>query len=124
MPAGTKLHLVDLKSDSKEYKDVLSNFEKTMARANQSSASPVATNSSNYTAVIQIQRVQNLSVYAQYITKKKEMDKNQPGQQNEMQLFHGTTKDTCPKINHQGFNRSFSGKNGEKALAWLPTIPY
>jgi len=30
----------------------------------------------------------------------------------EKELFHGTKKDTCEKINYQGFNRSFAGENG------------
>ena len=42
------------------------------------------------------------------------MDKHNPmDTQNERWLFHGTTGDTCDKINTQGFNRSFKGKNGK-----------
>lgn len=33
---------------------------------------------------------------------------------NEKVLFHGTTQDTVRVINELGFNRSYSGKNGEK----------
>ena len=97
------MHVVDLKSDSKEYKDVLKEFDRTMANA--------------YRSIKTIQRIQNPVLYAQYIAKKKEMDKfNPPGYKNELFLFHGTSADTCPKINQQGFNRSFSGKNGELFL--------
>ena len=67
-----------------------------------------------YNSIIKIQRIQNLVLYGQYIANKKNMDKkNKPGHQNEMLLYHGTSADTCPKINLQGFNRSFSGKNGK-----------
>ena len=125
-PGNPSLHLVDLKTDSQEYKRVLDNFEKTMQKTQAPLHSnslyaqtqvPVpslrATMGSSYTSIVKIQRVQNLVLYAQFMAKKKEMDKNNSaGHQNEMWLFHGTTADTCPKINQQGFNRSFSGKNG------------
>ena len=42
------------------------------------------------------------------------MDKQNPlGHQNEKKLFHGTASDVCEKINAQGFNRTFAGKNGK-----------
>ena len=70
--------------------------------------------SETYSSIIKIQRIQNLVLYGQYMAKKKNMDKNNtPGHANEMLLFHGSSADTCPKINLQGFNRSFSGKNGK-----------
>lgn len=120
MPSKTSLHEVILQPASKEYKDVLANFEMTM----QSTSPPggvqggVAQRAMTpYNSIFEIRRVQNLALYAQYIAKKKEMDKNnKPGHQNETRLFHGTDASTCPKINQQGFNRSFSGKNGEFVL--------
>ena len=67
-----------------------------------------------YNGIVKIQRIQNPMLYAQYIAKKKVMKKhNLPGFQNEQRLFHGTPADICPKINQQGFNRSFAGKNGK-----------
>ena len=72
------------------------------------------TNSSIYNSIIKIERIQNLVLYGQYMAKKRVMDKTNPsGHQNEMSLFHGTSADTCLKINQQGFNRSFSGRNGK-----------
>ena len=66
-----------------------------------------------YKQIIKIERIQNPALYFQFIGRKKEMDKLNPtGHQNERSLFHGTSVDTCPKINQNGFNRSFAGKNG------------
>ena len=96
------VHLVTLKPGSTEYNDVDSQFKATMV-APQS-----------FTQLINIERVQNPNLYGQYMIRKKQMDKhNPPGTKNERWLFHGTTADSCEKINTQGFNRSFKGKNGE-----------
>ena len=96
------LHCVDLTPGSKEYNDVLQEFNKSM------------TPGTSYTKIVKIQRIQNPMLYAQYIAKKKDMERhNPPGQRNEWRLFHGTPVDVCPKINQQGFNRNFAGKNGK-----------
>ena len=132
MSPNTSLHVVDLQPDSKEYKEVVSKFEQTMRKVSSpavhgrppfmlpyarfSATVPLAQPAAHrgiYNSIIKIQRIQNILLYAQYIAKKKNMDKNsKPGLQNEMLLFHGTSADTCLKINQQGFNRSFCGKNG------------
>ena len=97
------LHVVDLNSSSKEFADVLQHFNQTMTR--------------RYTSIVKIQRIQNPALYFQFIVRKKEMDKhNPPGHQNERRLFHGTSADTCPKVNQSGFNRSFAGKNGNQII--------
>ena len=128
MSGNSTLHVVDIKPGTKEYQDVLRAFEKTMPcmqhTGNQLHGNQlfthgrqpvrVAQSQVGYTSIVRIERIQNMSLYAQYMAKKKELDKsNPPGHQNEMQLFHGTSADICPKINQQGFNRSFSGKNGK-----------
>ena len=100
---------VDLTPGSKEYNRVLQEFNKTMTPVPGAYFS-----SKSYTKIVKIQRIQNPGLYSQYIVKKKDMDKhNPPGHQNERRLFHGTPADVCPKINQQGFNRSFAGKNGK-----------
>jgi hypothetical protein len=67
----------------------------------------------DYEQIIRIERIQNPALYLQFIDRKKKMDKVNPkGHQNERSLFHGAAVDTCPKINQNGFNRSFAGKNG------------
>ena len=96
------LHCVDLTPGSKEYNEVLQEFNKSM------------TPGTSYTKIVKIQRIQNPMLYAQYVAKKKVMEKhNPPGFQNEQRLFHGTPAYICPQINQQGFNRSFAGKNGK-----------
>ena len=102
MPQGKTLEVVILDSISKEYQEVLQSFEATMQAGN------------SYNSIVQIQRIQNRVLYSQYAARKKVMDDNNPGrQQNERKLFHGTRADTCPKVNEQGFNRSFAGVNGK-----------
>ena len=106
MPVDTNgiekhVHLVPLIAGSPEYNYVESQFNKTMRKG------------LSYNQIVNIQRIQNPVLYHQYIIKKREMDKrNPPGHQNEQWLFHGTSPDTLDKINTQGFNRSFAGKNG------------
>ena len=125
------LSLVALQSSSPEYQNVKSEFDKTMrivptARNIPPPAGLVNTSvasrlyvagfnqSDTYSSIIKIERIQNPALYSQYVARKRQMDKQNPqGHQNERLLFHGTAKDSCGSINHGGFNRSFSGKNGE-----------
>lgn len=98
------IHIVDLKPDQQEYKEVLQEFNKTVSQGQ------------GYTVIVSIQRIQTPVLYGQYIARKREMDNQNPTDPqytSERRLFHGTSVDTTPKINLQGFNRSFSGKNGE-----------
>ena len=100
MPPKCPLHIVKLDCKSAEFTDIQQRFDQTMK--------------SYYQKIVEIQRIQNPALYLQFIGRKKEMDRrNPPGHQNERQLFHGTAADSCPKINHNGFNRAFSGKNGK-----------
>lgn len=91
------VHLVPLNQNTKEYEDVKKAIEKT---------SPIN--------IVKIERVQNPCRYRAYVVKKHEMDNYKNGS-NEKKLFHGTAAATCPLINYNGFNRSFSGKNGESS---------
>ncbi len=65
--------------------------------------------------VVDVQRIQNLSLWRQYATKRWEFVSREGSlsqDRNErVWLFHGTSEDTVEKIVHQGFNRSFAGKN-------------
>ena len=91
-------HPFDLKNTSQEFVDVQHRLALTVKAQK----------------IINIQRVQNTMLYGQYIARKNAMEKlNTPGTNNETLLFHGTSLDTIPKINSQGFNRSFAGKNGK-----------
>ncbi len=62
----------------------------------------------------QIERIQVLDLYKSYKANMERIKAVIPqGMQVERMLFHGTSEDTCDKINRHGFNRSYSGKNGE-----------
>ena len=118
------VHIVDLNSTSQEYQDIKKRFDSSM-QSNQLHQGTLLTHSSIlspspknvYNSIITIQRIQNPTLHSQYIARKKEMDKQNPhGCQNERLLFHGTKPETCPKINHGGFNRSYCGQNGKICL--------
>ncbi|XP_036401797.1 protein mono-ADP-ribosyltransferase PARP14 [Megalops cyprinoides] len=64
--------------------------------------------------VIQIQRIQHQEQWQRYAVRKQAVDKKYPKNKNEQFLYHGTTKDICQKINKNGFNRSFCGRNATK----------
>ncbi|XP_063404473.1 protein mono-ADP-ribosyltransferase PARP14-like [Mytilus trossulus] len=62
--------------------------------------------------IVEIHRIQNKTLYQQYVAKKKSIDStNPPGHQNENSLWHGFAKDAMDSINKFGFNRSYCGKN-------------
>lgn len=90
------VHLVQLAPGSSEYQDVVRKFQSTGGGAN----------------VQKIERVQNPHLYQSYLVKKQKMDQDNPGGNNERQLFHGTQHNNIKAINTQGFNRSFSGVHG------------
>lgn len=105
------LHCVPLDPSSVEYIEVKAAFDKTMTPATYSGYS--AYRGSYYSSVVKILRIQNPILYAQYIARKKAMDKhNKPGHENERRLFHGTSEKICSEINRNGFNRSHAGKHG------------
>ena len=61
----------------------------------------------------QIERVQNPSLYRQYMLHKEEMKKrSQRPSAIERSLWHGTSAEATQSINVGGFNRSYCGKNG------------
>ena len=92
-------HVVPVSPDSQEYKDALQNFQKTLP--------PLKCQ------IIELRRIQNPYLFQRYSILKSQMKQEVSDKyQLERQLFHGTDKATCDKINHQGFNRSFAGKNG------------
>lgn len=62
--------------------------------------------------IVKVERIQNRTLYQQYVAKKKLMDsENKPGNQNETTLWHGTAGNAKDSINTYGFNRSYCGKN-------------
>ncbi|XP_071133739.1 protein mono-ADP-ribosyltransferase PARP14-like [Mytilus edulis] len=62
--------------------------------------------------IVEINRIQNKTLYQQYVAKKKSIDSTNPtGHQNENSLWHGFAKDAMDSINRFGFNRGYCGKN-------------
>ncbi|XP_070551834.1 protein mono-ADP-ribosyltransferase PARP14-like [Ptychodera flava] len=89
---------VPLIRSSQEYARIADGFKKSMLPT--------------VTEIVEIQRIQNKQLYRQVMLKRQAMEhKSKPGITIERNLYHGTSFDTCAKINAQGFNRSFAGKH-------------
>ncbi|XP_072788080.1 protein mono-ADP-ribosyltransferase PARP14 isoform X2 [Taeniopygia guttata] len=87
--------IVELKPDSREYKDVQERFQQTC----------------QLYKIEKIERVQNLYFWKSYQIKKCEIDKKNGNRNNERLLFHGTRQESLTLINKHGFNRSCAGMN-------------
>ncbi|XP_072364331.1 protein mono-ADP-ribosyltransferase PARP14-like isoform X2 [Scyliorhinus torazame] len=92
---------VHLKPDSSEYQEVAQGFRDTLA--------DYATRQTF--KIDSITRIQNPTLWRLYVARRNEMNRQRPHQQNEKCLYHGTYPDICPKINADGFNRSYCGLN-------------
>ncbi|NWX37774.1 PAR14 polymerase, partial [Notiomystis cincta] len=88
-----RLKTVELKPDSREFKDVQERFLQTCQQFK----------------IGKIERVQNLYLWKNYQIKKCEMDKKNGRRNNERLLFHGTSQESLTLINNHGFNRSYAG---------------
>ncbi|XP_037403323.1 LOW QUALITY PROTEIN: protein mono-ADP-ribosyltransferase PARP14-like [Pygocentrus nattereri] len=87
---------VQIKQGSQEHEDVETEFRKT-GLANE---------------ILNIERVQNSTLWKNYKIKKKHFEEKNKHKNNEKRLFHGTGPDNIDKINHHGFNRSYAGTHG------------
>ena len=97
-----KVHCVQLKTNSQEFRDVSAKF--------CSNSNGKITSGS----IVKIERIQNPQLYKSYLAKKESMERTAgKNSANKMKLFHGTHPDSVPEINENGFNRSFAGKNGK-----------
>lgn len=100
MDESETLKKVKLKSSSAEYKTVIQEFCNTGGQG--------------YT-IVKVERIQNKTLYQQYLAKKKQMeDTNPAGTKNERMLWHGTDQKAEDSITRLGFNRSFCGKNATR----------
>ncbi|TRZ00262.1 hypothetical protein DNTS_003714 [Danionella cerebrum] len=93
---GNPVVLVNLTVGSTEYSEVETEFTKTALRS----------------TIISIERVQNSTLWRNYMIKKEELEQKNNHQNNEKRLFHGTAADSTDHINNTGFNRSYAGMNG------------
>ncbi|NXM66716.1 PAR14 polymerase, partial [Serilophus lunatus] len=87
------LKIVELKPETREYKDVQERFLQTCQSYK----------------IEKIERVQNTYFWKAYQIKKREMDNKNGNRNNERLLFHGTSKESLTLINSHGFNRSYAG---------------
>uniref|UniRef100_A0A8C3TNS1 Poly [ADP-ribose] polymerase n=1 Tax=Catharus ustulatus TaxID=91951 RepID=A0A8C3TNS1_CATUS len=88
-----RVKIVELKPDSKEYKDVQEKFLQTCQSFK----------------IEKIERVQNRYLWKSYQIKKCEMDQKNGDKNNERLLFHGTSQESLTFINDHGFYRSYAG---------------
>ncbi|XP_005090722.3 uncharacterized protein LOC101848260 [Aplysia californica] len=96
MKENEELKVIQLSSNSSEYKNVACFFRHKGAKFK----------------ILNIERVQNKTLYRQYMIKKREMERrNTGGNSNEQRLFHGTDAPNSASICRHGFNRSYSGKH-------------
>jgi len=96
-------YVVTVPPGSQEYKDALQNFQNSLPPSE--------------CQIIELRRIQNPHLYQQYNTMKSLMKHDVSRDcQLERQLFHGTNDVACEAINHQGFNRTFAGKNGNHQI--------
>ncbi|KAL3863575.1 hypothetical protein ACJMK2_005326 [Sinanodonta woodiana] len=111
MANDENLKCVSLNPNDQEYIDVSQKFLASAGSAGQQAVmmrlamhygSPGLT-------VIKIERVQNKSLYQQYKAKKRQLEQQNNGRANEKELWHGTAITSIQNINHNGFNRSYSG---------------
>ncbi|XP_077098953.1 protein mono-ADP-ribosyltransferase PARP14-like [Siphateles boraxobius] len=93
---GKSVVLVKLTAGSKEYAEVEKEFRRTSLTYN----------------IIEIERVQNSTLWRNYMIKKEELEDKNMHKNNEQRLFHGTGSDKTDQINHHGFNRSYAGAHG------------
>lgn len=91
-----KKRTVELKPNSTEYTDVEKAFRKTGLTSQ----------------ILKIERIQNETLWKNYMNEKEYLEQKNKHKNNEKQLFHGTGAENIDKINERGFNRSFAGMHG------------
>uniref|UniRef100_A0A3Q2CPZ0 Poly [ADP-ribose] polymerase n=1 Tax=Cyprinodon variegatus TaxID=28743 RepID=A0A3Q2CPZ0_CYPVA len=87
---------VPLTAGSQEYKDVVAEL----------------TNHGLALNIIQIERIQNTTLWQSYQLQKKLMEVKNKHTNNEKLLYHGTGATSIDLINSKGFNRSYAGAHG------------
>ncbi|XP_073490644.1 protein mono-ADP-ribosyltransferase PARP14-like isoform X2 [Aquarana catesbeiana] len=92
---GTLVMEVDVVPGTPEYSAVQQKFQ--MSCLNQ---------------ILRILRVQNRDLWLNYQIKKQNIDSKNGPNNNERELFHGTDLGSIQHVNHNGFNRSYAGRNG------------
>ncbi|XP_063788864.1 protein mono-ADP-ribosyltransferase PARP14-like [Pseudophryne corroboree] len=91
---GDNVKVVPISPGTKHYTDVEAQFRNTCAMK-----------------IIKIERIQNKHLWKNYQIKKESINSKNNSTNNEQQLFHGTNANTVDTVTHNGFNRSYAGKN-------------
>ncbi|CAN2389076.1 positive regulation of interleukin-4-mediated signaling pathway [Pristimantis euphronides] len=91
---SSDVDVVQLTNGSQEYSDVVAKFQNTCQMK-----------------IVKIERIQNKNLWMNYQIKKQAIETKNRTTTNEKQLFHGTDSNTLNTVNHNGFNRSYAGKN-------------
>ncbi|KAE8581718.1 hypothetical protein XENTR_v10024917 [Xenopus tropicalis] len=89
-----QVKVVPLNPQTPEYRDVHGLFAKSCPMT-----------------IIKIERIQNKHLWFNYQIKKQSIDAKNQSATNEKQLFHGSDPNAIRNVNHNGFNRSYAGKN-------------
>ncbi|PIO14501.1 hypothetical protein AB205_0164300, partial [Aquarana catesbeiana] len=92
---GTLMMEVDVGQGTPEYCAVQQKFQKSCENT-----------------ILKILRVQNRDLWLNYEIKKQHINSKNDSTTNEKELFHGTDFASIQHVNHNGFNRSYAGKNG------------
>ncbi|KAG9263154.1 poly ADP-ribose polymerase 14-like [Astyanax mexicanus] len=93
---GSFVKRVQIQSGSQEYTDVEKEFRRTGLNNN----------------ILKIERVQNSTLWKNYMIQRSHLDDKNKHNNNERKLFHGTGADNIDKIDKHGFNRSYAGMHG------------
>ncbi|KAL3864451.1 hypothetical protein ACJMK2_006135 [Sinanodonta woodiana] len=96
MKGNENVKVVPLHSSDPQYTKVVNEFHKFVGSSRQ---------------IIKVERIQNVTLYTQYMAKMKQLDIQNKHKNNERILWHGTAVDAVDSINTHGFNRSYCGKN-------------
>ena len=102
-------HLVDLQPSDPEYQEVLAAITSTMP-----SQETIYDSFGPELDIVKMQRIQNPTLYAQYASRKKAMEKENPDIKIESWLFHkcyNYSHSVAKNIFNQGFNKSIAGPN-------------
>ncbi|KAH3785050.1 hypothetical protein DPMN_163133 [Dreissena polymorpha] len=91
-----QVECVTLSKSDKEFVQVEQEFSKSMGQEGH---------------ITKIERIQNATLYTQYLAKKKQMQTSCKRENVEHTLWHGTAHAAVKSINAHGFNRSYCGKN-------------
>ncbi|KAL5022626.1 hypothetical protein ScPMuIL_001781 [Solemya velum] len=116
MPAGKNFVGVKLWQRDKEYIDVAQKFNSSLTASvgvlHKLGGLMRGAQQNTGRHIVEIYRIQNLSLYRQYTAKKKQVEQHSHTRPVEHTLWHGTSVDVVESINENGFDRGYCGRHG------------